>query len=437
MKTFLATLVFSFVLLQSQAQTLIRWDFEREDGTHTLFPTFISDTSAMDVNDVRYSALYPLDGNAVPGVSGQPFDWADAVRGWYPDSSIHTYIWTWIEFRFFVDSDFVASVDSISLWYKRDMVGPTRFDFRSHKDLYGSAIDAILLDELDVSWHKWSIPVSPFLVNGYEQVTFRIYGDGAPSHNEGYFTIDSVAIYGSIFRAQPLNLRAYLGGPFSESLPPQKDDLRSLGFLPIIDPYGSGKITTPEVLAISDDNAIVDWVLVEIRSADDSANVVSSVSALLQKDGDIVNVDGVSSPVVGLDSGQYYIAVRHRNHLGVMTASAINLSGGASTIDFTSTATATYGSSAQVQVGTKMLLWAGDATGNGTIKYTGSGNDRDPIILAIGGTTPNNTVSNVYDRRDTNLDGVIKYTGSGNDRDIILTNVGSTTPNNTRTQQLP
>ena len=52
-------------------------------------------------------------------------------------------------------------------------------------------------------------------------------------------------------------------------------------------------------------------------------------------------------------------------------------------------------------------------------------------------TSSSKAMTNVYDRRDTNLDGVIKYTGSGNDRDIILTNVGSTMPNNTRTQQLP
>ena len=82
-------------------------------------------------------------------------------------------------------------------------------------------------------------------------------------------------------------------------------------------------------------------------------------------------------------------------------------------------------------------LWPGDATGNGQVRYTGSANDRDPLLIAVGSTTPNNTMTNVYDRRDTNLDGVIKYTGAGNDRDIILTNVGSTTPNNTRTQQLP
>ncbi len=121
----------------------------------------------------------------------------------------------------------------------------------------------------------------------------------------------------------------------------------------------------------------------------------------------------------------------------MMTATAVALSTSTTSIDFTSLATTTFGSSAQKQVGTKMVMWAGDANGDGAMKYTGSANDRDPILTAVGSTTPNNAVSNVYDRRDTNLDGVIKYTGSANDRDIILTNVGSTTPNNTRTQQLP
>ena len=74
---------------------------------------------------------------------------------------------------------------------------------------------------------------------------------------------------------------------------------------------------------------------------------------------------------------------------------------------------------------------------NGEVKYTGSGNDRDPILVTIGSTTPNNVVINAYSTRDVNMNGQVKYTGSGNDRDPILVNVGSTTPNNVRTQQLP
>ena len=120
-----------------------------------------------------------------------------------------------------------------------------------------------------------------------------------------------------------------------------------------------------------------------------------------------------------------------------MTSAVIAMSETPAMVDMGSSATAMCGTDPRVQKGTVWCLWAGDATGNGAIKYTGAGNDRDPILTAIGGSTPNAVVTNVYDRRDTNLDGVIKYTGAGNDRDIILTNVGSTTPNGTRVQQLP
>ncbi|MBK6830352.1 MAG: hypothetical protein IPG92_06165 [Flavobacteriales bacterium] len=64
-------------------------------------------------------------------------------------------------------------------------------------------------------------------------------------------------------------------------------------------------------------------------------------------------------------------------------------------------------------------------------------NDRDPILVAIGGSAPTNVVNNVYSRLDVNLDGVIKYVGANNDRDPILTTVGGSTPTNTRTAQLP
>ena len=50
---------------------------------------------------------------------------------------------------------------------------------------------------------------------------------------------------------------------------------------------------------------------------------------------------------------------------------------------------------------------------------------------------PNNTVTGQYAKEDANMDGTVKYTGSTNDRDPILVNVGSTTPNNTRTEQVP
>jgi hypothetical protein len=227
------------------------------------------------------------------------------------------------------------------------------------------------------------------------------------------------------------------------------DGLRAANLVPVNQPYTALGYTfvgsptnvtiTPALLSVTGNNAIVDWVVVELRNATTPATVVYSKPALLQRDGDVIDADGNPHVNMPVTAGNYYVALRHRNHLAMMTgtARALTVDPTANTIDFRTASTTTYGTNARVLKGTVYCLWAGDATGNGQLKYTGPGNDRDPLLLAVGSTTPNNTLNNVYDRRDTNLDGAIKYTGPGNDRDVILTNVGSTTPTNTRTQQLP
>ena len=241
-------------------------------------------------------------------------------------------------------------------------------------------------------------------------------------------------------------LRAALQGPMvSSGL--MIDSLRAKGLVPVQEPYSgsgytftgvaAGLATTSAVLAVTGNNAAVDWVIVELRATTVPYGVIASRPALLQRDGDVMDVDGDGYVHFGsVAPGNYRVAVRHRNHLGAMTfsnqalvsspAQPVNLTGGS-----------TYGTDAVTYVGGKYCLWSGDGNGNGTLGYTGAGNDRDPILIAVGGTTPNNTLGPVYDRRDVNMDGVIRYVGANNDRDPILTNVGSTTPNNTRTQQLP
>ena len=70
------------------------------------------------------------------------------------------------------------------------------------------------------------------------------------------------------------------------------------------------------------------------------------------------------------------------------------------------------------------------------LKHTGSGNDRDPILTAIGGVVPTNTLVG-YRSEDVNMNGTVKYTGAGNDRDPILQNIGGVVPTNTRVEQMP
>jgi hypothetical protein len=241
-------------------------------------------------------------------------------------------------------------------------------------------------------------------------------------------------------------LRAGLAGPFGGG-PNMSDALRAASLIPTTQPYsalgysyvGSSPNVTiaPSLLAVTGDDAVVDWVVVELRISSSPNTVVYSKPALIQRDGDVIDTDGNTNINCPVAVGSYYVAIRHRNHLAVMTGTvrSLVLDPANTLVDFRTSLA--YGNTPQKQINGVYCLWAGDTNGDGVLKYTGTGNDRDPILLAVGSTTPNNTVPNVYDRRDTNLDGVIKYSGTANDRDIILTNVGSTTPNNTRTQQLP
>ena len=232
------------------------------------------------------------------------------------------------------------------------------------------------------------------------------------------------------------------------------DGLRAAGLLPLSEPYTAlgytyvgtapGATTTAGVLAVTGNDAIVDWVVVELRNNTTPTTIVASRPALLQRDGDVVDLDGdpyVSFPVA---SGLYKVAVRHRNHLGVMTSAGFTLNNDPCRgPNLLLPATGTNGTNARRQMtvpgvtGSLMALWPGEATGDGVVKYTGGSNDRDAVLNAVGGGTPTNTVNNVYDRRDVNLDGSIKYTGSNNDRDVILQTIGGTVPTATRTQQLP
>ena len=68
---------------------------------------------------------------------------------------------------------------------------------------------------------------------------------------------------------------------------------------------------------------------------------------------------------------------------------------------------------------------------------TGSTNDRDPVLLAVGGATPTNVQSAIYAGADVNMDGQVKYVGSSNDRDPILQTIGGVVPTAVRVQQLP
>jgi hypothetical protein len=243
-----------------------------------------------------------------------------------------------------------------------------------------------------------------------------------------------------------VNVRAFLQGPYDDNTGRMRDDLRSAGYLPMVEPYSAlgyaqagsgGERTTAQMLAVTGDDAAVDWVFLELRDPMDNTHVMATRNALVQRDGDVMDVDGGPSVTFDAPPGSYFVSMKHRNHLAVLSMTPVALSFTTTDeVDLTDPSTATYGTEPQHAVGAVRMLWSGDVNGDQLLKYTGPQNDRDPMLVTVGGTTPNNTVPG-YRRTDVNMDGTVKYTGPANDRDALLQNVGGTTPNNVRAAQLP
>lgn len=253
-----------------------------------------------------------------------------------------------------------------------------------------------------------------------------------------------VPVTATVVNGVVLDARAWLDGPFDVNTGMMHDSLRVKSLLPNNEPYAAlgfpqvgpgGEQLAAGVLSTSGANAVVDWVRVELRDPVTPATILAAQSGLITRSGGIIGADG--APLrFSVAEGSYHIAVRHRNHLGVMTASPVPLAATSTTVDFRTGTTGTWGTDARKTNGVNRLMWSGEAVRDGLILYTGASNDRDKILEAIGGVIPTNTAAG-YLQSDINLDGLSKYTGMGNDRDPILANIGGVVPTNSRVQQLP
>ncbi|GGG03949.1 hypothetical protein GCM10011344_00350 [Dokdonia pacifica] len=180
-----------------------------------------------------------------------------------------------------------------------------------------------------------------------------------------------------------------------------RDDLRVAGLIPTTSPYADGAICNAAVFNVTGEDAIVDWVFIEVRDATDPTTILAATSALVQRDGDVVSTDGVLAVGMDMPTANYYVAIKHRNHLGVLTASTITLSGAETILDLTTDLTSVTGEALALKdMGNDTYaLYAGDTTGDGNILNT----DISNAINASGGI-------NVYSGADATMDGNILNT---------------------------
>ena len=186
---------------------------------------------------------------------------------------------------------------------------------------------------------------------------------------------------------------------------------------------------------------VTDWVLLELRDAVTPSTVVARRAAFVLENGQIVDLDKIS-PVAfrGVASGNYFLVIRHRNHLGIRTASLQVTNGSLGSIastayDFTNGQAKAFQNTTTPPIpaqpamkdlsgGTVFGMWGGNTngatstTGNTTTRTTGALILNDYLYLVntqLGGNF--NTVlgtagAPVYNNADVNMDGIVRASGA-------------------------
>lgn len=225
----------------------------------------------------------------------------------------------------------------------------------------------------------------------------------------------------SLINRVQLAVRAFLQGPFAGTQ--MTDHLRAKDLIPLTEPFtalgyehqgrGGGETIEPTVLDITGEDAVTDWVVIELRDKNNAAIVLETVSALIQRDGDIVGLDGVSDVGLPVVDDDYFVAIRHRNHLGIRTPLVEHLQeAGTAIYDFTTNPTHAYGINPMTEVGDGIwAMWGGNTTGDNSVRATGPPaiNDYSNLLHYLDGTT--NIQSDVYIPQDINMDGILRATG--------------------------
>ena len=250
---------------------------------------------------------------------------------------------------------------------------------------------------LDSGWCGTVIPV-------YPGILFNPPGRTYTNLSTSYYYHD----YSEI-PVTALNLRVFLSGPYVSGTDTMNCSLMRNSKLPQLpNRYYSGKgslfyqnLKSSDTVSQSfwsQNKKIVDWVSVEIVNTSDFSPV-DTVFGLLRNDGRILSLYGDTLIKLSQDipSGNYYVIIRHRNHIAVMTKLPVYLSNNTQLYDFTTGPDKYYGEDAKLLKAGFYGMYAGDVNFDGVV------NNMDFIIY-------NNDSQNSvfgYVISDINLDGYV------------------------------
>jgi hypothetical protein len=245
-----------------------------------------------------------------------------------------------------------------------------------------------------------------------------------------------------------LSAKVLLQGPYNTSTNTMTQEVIALSSFPMNQPFNVAPFNYggTESIATKPANA-VDWVLVGLRNDEGDLADDFRVAGLLHKDGTIRGVDGNLISIQNaalMPNTLYYAVVYHRNHMPVMSATAINIPN-TGTFDFSVLANGYKGTSTEnplitLETGVYGMI-AGDHSDNtlyepvlqqdnqlhdGKLKYSGGNNDRASVLRRIykETTVPYiNGIATGYFNQDFTLNSMVRYSGNLNDPRLVVLNL--------------
>jgi|GEM_PF-6999922 len=223
----------------------------------------------------------------------------------------------------------------------------------------------------------------------------------------------SVTLTGS---STTCNVSVWLEGAFDMNTIQLNNGLQQAGMLPSGQPYNAPFWnyfgTEGDGWQQSDYPAgSIDWILISLRTTPQPCTEVVKVAALLMEDGTIVPA---SIELNGIAHTAFYLVVEHRNHIPVMTPTAIPLVNNTLSYDFRTANSYNAGTGfGQTQLGGQWAMFAGDISQDSPVGYEVTGADQILWQAANGNFS-------VYRSEDTNLDGDV----NGMDRILLNLNNG-------------
>lgn len=312
------------------------------------------------------------------------------------------------------------------------------FEYTPNTGFFGPVeiVYTVCDDNLDQFCTKATLRV---LVLSDVRVNIRVYLEGALMQSGGAKASDNRPLMRDNLRANP-----FTGQNYIPSQDPYTFNTQFVNVKARYNHHGPGlmaKYQTIEnpnaVFGVTGQNAIVDWVFVELRSKSDYTKLLATRSGLLQRDGDVVDLDGVSNLAFpGITADSFYVVVRHRNHLGVMSAKIAN----SAMVDFTKANTPVFNFGTSLNNGFNYTgltqrsnvvlgyncLYAGDFDGNRRIKFTNPNDDQNLLFFDVLAYPENSASSSNFNfaygylQGDYDMNGKSKYDNPNDDKNYLF-----------------